>query len=107
MIQPRRYPLRHDVSCLQWLFWFVYFDVELREDITNPHNGYCADNYHPRQFILQDDKLLSGKSLSAEQLSYGKFRIWWGRWVWSVGDSERASVEWGGANRLVSECANG
>ncbi len=50
-------------------------DVELREDNTSPHNGYYLHNFRARQFIVQDDRLFSGKSLSAQQLSYGKFRI--------------------------------
>ncbi len=55
----------HGGSCRQWLFWWcVHLDGELREDNTSPHNGYCADNFRARHFILQDDSLLSGKSLS-------------------------------------------
>ncbi len=38
-------------------------------------NWYCTDNFRAGDFILHDDRLLSGKSLSAQQLSYGKFRI--------------------------------
>ena len=71
-----RCSLRHGGSCRQWLFWWcVYLDVKFREDNTSPHNGHCADNFGAQHFILQEDKLSSGKSLSAQQLSYGKFRI--------------------------------
>ncbi len=50
-------------------------DVELREDNTNPCNGYCADNFLTRHCIVQHDRLWYGKSLFAQELSYGKIRI--------------------------------
>ncbi len=35
------------------------------------------DNFRARHFILQHDRLLCGKSLSAQWLPYGKFRTGW------------------------------
>ena len=46
----------------------------LRKDNTSPRNEYCADNFRAGHFILQHSRLLSDKSLFAQDLSYGKMR---------------------------------
>ncbi len=70
-----RYLPCHGGSHQQWLYcWCVYLDVELREDNTS----LCGQFSCVAFYVTQDDgRQLSGKSLSAQQLSYGKFRIRW------------------------------